>query len=94
MDNIEIKDFGQKSIKCSDCGKKLINYWGYAKDGKTINYFNPIPCPFCGGSSFGFEVEGAFRLGPIGKDESLFPTVYTNANINANGKWDIKVEKR
>lgn len=71
-----------ETIKCSDCHKKLLNYVKYA-DSNRINMIKAI-CPFCNSKSFTISVQGMIQLGPIGKNESNYPTIIDNIETNVS----------
>lgn len=67
-------------IKCSNCGKALMNVIN-EKYSSDILYSVIIDCPFCGDSSFQYEVNGLFRTHPC---QGVVPI-----NIETNEKTNV-----
>jgi hypothetical protein len=92
MDDLVIKNAGEKTIKCSDCDRPLMHYWGYAETN-TVESTIQATCPFCGGMSFQIKLQGLHRTGPIGQDEPTDATVIEE--IEQEDKlWKFKIRKR
>lgn len=79
-------------ISCLFCKKKLVNI--IIRGGITAP--DPISvvadCPFCGGQSQMVELKGKLCYGPIGKDESNYPTIIEDIDQVEN-LFKIKVKK-
>ncbi len=69
---IGLRDGGHTIIKCSNCGKELVDVFITKPDaidpltGKKFVTKLIAKCCYCGDSSFITEVEGRFHLGGIG----------------------------
>lgn len=81
MDQLKIENGGIKKLKCSDCGKALANLWKTIPKADFILKFK-ASCPFCGGESKEETIDGLCHYGPIGSDESNYPTLIDNIETN------------
>ena len=91
MDKVEVvlKDHGEETIKCDECGKALMHYRVYAVSPKKTKI--SATCPFCKNTSSSANVEGEFYYGPIGKDEPYTSTIiYDNEIVNGEARFIIK----
>lgn len=63
-----------KTIRCDSCNKKLMNV--IIINNCDITTVIQAKCPFCKNPSFSLKetITGKFYYGPIGPDESAFPT--------------------
>lgn len=58
---------------------------------------NPISCPFCDGLSLRLNLKGKYYYGPIGKEESVYPTIIEKIDFLGKEEnillWDIIIKK-
>lgn len=80
---VKIEDGGEKTVKCSDCGKPLLHYRMYAK--ADIAQKLRATCPFCKGQSFVHEIDGLAYVGPIGREEVYDSTVIKDITTLPDG---------
>ena len=73
-----IEDGGKNLLKCSACGKKLVEVWitrPKEQQKKTIQ----AHCDYCGDKSFTKEITGGFHLGIT--DDSAIDEIVTEGNL-------------
>lgn len=69
------------------------------KESDEKNTIEPIKCPFCGdGLSLRKNLTGKYFYGPIGKEESKYPTLISDIIFLEKNKedvlvWDIIIKK-
>lgn len=65
-----LKDCGNTFIKCSSCGKKLVNLWRIRPDELTEEYMVDYQanCPYCGDKSFKVKETMGVTISGIYKD--------------------------
>lgn len=59
-----IKDDGHIVLKCSSCGKELVDIWVTHKE-MPVKTTLVAECCFCGDKSFEKSVDGVFHLGDV-----------------------------
>lgn len=57
-----IKDGGHEIIKCSGCGKSLVDIW-ITRPLEDFSEKFIADCPYCGDRSFVVTIEGGFHIG-------------------------------
>lgn len=84
-----------KKVCCPGCNKGLFNV-SYPENDTTgkINIFDRVLCPFCGDNSFEFSVNGKISCGPIGEDESSYPTTIADVKYISKDKFKVIVKKK
>lgn len=84
-----------KTIRCQSCSAKLMNTWEYAKvEDPDVTSILFATCPFCNGQSDVFTIDGFYRIGPIGSDESNKPTVIFETERLDDKSYKIIIEKK
>jgi hypothetical protein len=59
-----IKDAGHIILKCSNCGKELVDIWITHPDMSVLTTI-VAQCCFCGDKSFSKKIDGIFHVGPV-----------------------------
>ncbi len=58
---VGLVDGGHNILKCSNCGKSLVDVWVTTKSEVRTTF--RANCPFCGDKSFSQEVKGLCHIG-------------------------------
>lgn len=80
-----------QTINCAFCQKKLLNI--IVRDDKIEKVKVLVSCPFCNGHSKMMEFIGRVWYGPIGQDESNYPTIIKRIDP-MDTHWQIEVIKK
>lgn len=83
-----------KKVICSNCGKGLFNVSYPESGGDKINIFDRTDCPHCNSYAFEFSVNGKISCGPIGEDESSYPTTIADVKYISKDKFKVIVKKK
>lgn len=94
MSEIELsKDFKEQTIVCNNCSKKLMNY-AIVAPNEPIKHSLIIACPFCNTETDCISIQGLISRGPIGSDQSAYPTIILDEDLGIDNIWRIKLGKR
>lgn len=104
-DVIGLENGPHQIIKCSACGKKLVDVWRTQpnetdpRTGKPFEWKIQAHCCFCGDTSFIETVKGAFHWGGIGEtkvddaEDSVMHTVIDDTKDDEKGVIHVYTKK-
>lgn len=94
MEEIELaSSFEQQTICCNNCNKKIWNYAVVAPNEPVTHAFS-VTCPFCNSDTDVFRIEGLMSAGPVGEDQSKYPTTIVDMVLDEQNIWRIKLGKK
>lgn len=85
--------FEEQTIICDNCNKKLLNYAIKAPDEPVVHSM-VITCPFCNSDTDCISIHGLISWGPIGSEQSAYPTVILDADTDEQNIWRVKLGKK